>query len=312
MTSIVVGIDISKKKLDVWVSPQGHYRVFENDSNGRSALLAWMIDTAPAHIVLESGGVYERLVTDILAKGGLPVTRLNPRQARDFAKATGRLAKTDRIDARMLAAYAAAIKPETTKLPGAASVELGSLVTRRRQLVDMATEEQNRLQATPHAVRQAEIKEHLIWLKKKIDTVNKAIEEHMRTEPDLALPCAKLTEVKGIGTTTAAVLLAELPELGTVDQGKIASLVGVAPHNHDSGTMRGQRHIRGGRSSVRCALYMATLSAIRHHDTLKLFYKRLRNSGKPAKVAIVAAMRKLLIYLNATLRNHYAQTQKIA
>jgi transposase len=305
MTNVVVGIDISKKKLDVWMAPQGDYRVIDNTPQGRQSLLEWLRTAHPSHIVLESGGCYEQPVTELLARAGLPVTRLNPRQARDFAKATGRLAKTDRIDAKMLAAYAEALKPETTCVPDAENIELASLVARRRQLVDMATEEQNRVQATNHLARQAEIKEHLCWLKKKIKTLDEAIKAYVQEQAVLSEPFARLTAEKGVGATTAAVLLADLPELGRTDHGKIASLVGVAPHNHDSGALRGQRHIRGGRASVRCTLYMATLSAIRHHPELKLFYKRLRDNGKPAKVAIVAAMRKFLTYLNAILRNHY-------
>jgi transposase len=309
MTSVVAGIDIAKTRLDVWLAPEGVYRLFDNTLEGRAALRDWLLTMAPAHIVLESGGVYERPVTAILAGAGLPVTRVNPRQARDFAKATGRLAKTDRIDARMLAAYGTALQPAKTALPPAENTELASLVARRRQLVEMAAEEQNRLQTTPQPALQAGIKEHLTWLNDKIATLNKDILAFVQAQPSLAEPYASLTGVKGIGAVTAAVLLAELPELGRIDHQKIASLVGVAPHNHDSGAFRGQRHIRGGRATVRCTLYMATLSAIRYHDALKPFYKRLRDKGKPAKVAIVAAMRKLLTFLNATLRNHYAEAK---
>lgn len=307
MNETCIGIDISKHKLDVWASPQGAYRTFENTPEGRLNLKAWLETLDPAYIVLEAGGAYERPVTETLVNAGLPVSRLNPRQARDFAKATGQLAKTDRIDARLLAAYGQALHPKKTALPKQEQAELAAFVTRRRQLIDMATEEKNRLQTTLEPEMKAEIQKHLVWLKEQIEGIDERIEQHVAATEELRKAQACLTGIKGIGATTAAILLAELPELGRSTPSQLASLVGVAPHNHDSGAMRGQRHIRGGRASVRCALYMAALSGIRHHEALRPFYKRLRENGKPAKVALIAAARKLLIYLNANLRELYAK-----
>jgi transposase len=311
MTSVFVGIDIGKTTLDVGILPQGEHHSFDNTAAGHIALCAFLALLMPSGIVLEATGVYERSVTQALAKAGFAVTRLNPRQARDFAKATGRLAKTDRVDALMLASYAQALRPDPTVLPDEASTELAALITRRRQLVDMATEEKNRQQSTLHDAMLSGIKEHLAWLSAEIKGLNKAIENHVKKNAEMKRTHDTLTKVTGVGDVTAAILVAELPELGKIDHQKIASLVGVAPHNHDSGAMRGQRHIRGGRGSVRCALYMATLSAIRHHDTVKVFYKRLRNNGKPPKVAITACMRKFLIILNATLRDAYAHANNL-
>lgn len=308
MTIMIAGIDISKKKLDVWLAPTQTYRIFDNTPKGRQALCNWLTTSQPTHIVLEAGGVYEQPVTEILSHASLPVTRLNPRQARDFAKAIGQLTKTDRVDAKMLAAYGEALKPAPTELPDAQNQVLARLVTRRRQLVAMATKEKNRVQATLDQTIKEEIQEHLTWLKEKITALEIAIKEHVQTHPTLKQACACLMDVKGIGAITATVLLAELPELGKANPQQIASLVGVAPHNHDSGSMRGQSHIRGGRASVRCALYMATLSAIRSNDKIKGFYRRLRDNGKPPKVAITASARKFIVILNAILRDFYAQS----
>jgi transposase len=306
--TIVVGIDISKSHLDVWVHPDGPYKRLPNTPEGRAAMVVWLTPQHPHCVVVEAGGVYEQMVTMDLAAAGLPVARVNPRQVRDFAKASGQLAKTDRLDAKILAAYGVAMNPALTAVRGEAQTELAALVTRRKQLVDMATEEKNRLEATLNQAMNKNIVVHLALLKAGIKALDKAIEALVMQEESLAKPFKELIAVKGIGTTTAAVLLAELPELGRTSPERIAALVGVAPMNHDSGGMRGQRHIRGGRASVRCTLYMATLSAIRHHPTLNVFYKRLRDNGKPAKVAIVASMRKLLTYLNGTLRNSYAMS----
>lgn len=304
---ITVGIDIAKQWLDVSILPGLHYRRFTNNDNGREAMVAWLIPEQPNLIAVEASGIYEQLVTATLQGAGLAVARINPRQTRDFAKASGRFAKTDKIDAQTLAAYAAALRPSVAPVMTSAQVELSALVTRRRQVVDIYAEEQDRLHATLHTAMRTEIKEHLAWLKARIDTCNKSIAALIKAQPALTAPYRQLLAVPGIGAVTAAVLIAELPELGKVSPGQIAALVGVAPMNHDSGAMRGQRHIRGGRKSVRCVLYMATLTAIRCHPAIKPFYQRLRTQGKPAKVAITAAMRKLLVQLNAMLRDHYAQ-----
>lgn len=304
MTSFIpVGIDIGKQWLDVSVA--GQHRRFPHTATGHAALLAWITPHRPDLVAVEASGVYEQTATAFLQAAGLAVARINPRQVRDFAKASGRLAKTDRIDAHMLAAYAAALHPNAAPVLTSAQQELAALVTRRRQLVDIGAEEQDRLHATRNAAMRQQITEHLGWLKERIDGLNRAIAVLVKAQADLAVPYQQLVDVPGVGAVTAAVLLAELPELGRASPGQIAALVGVAPMNHDSGAMRGQRHIRGGRRSVRCVLYMATLSAIRCHPTIRPFYQRLRAQGKPAKVAITAAMRKLLVQLNAMLRDQY-------
>jgi transposase len=304
---ITVGIDIAKQWLDVSILPGLAYRRFANDDAGREAMLAWITPQQPDLIAVEASGVYEQLATTALQGAGLAVARINPRQTRDFAKASGRLAKTDKIDAQTLAAYAAALRPPIAPVMTPVQLELSALVTRRRQIVDIYAEEQDRLHATLHTAMRTEVEEHLAWLEERIDRLNKSIASLVKAQPALAGPYRQLLAVPGIGAVSAAVLIAELPELGKVSPGQIAALVGVAPMNHDSGAMRGQRHIRGGRKSVRCVLYMATLTAIRCHPAIKPFYQRLRAQGKPAKVAITAAMRKFLIQLNAMLRDHYAQ-----
>ncbi len=304
---ITVGIDIAKQWLDVSILPGSVYQRFSNDETGRRVMIEWLMPHHPDLIAVEASGMYEQVVAAALQAAGLVVARINPRQTRDFAKASGRLAKTDKIDAQTLAAYAAALRPPVTPAMTPVQVELSALVTRRRQTVDAYAEEQDRLQATLHATMRADIEAHLAWLEERIDTLNRAIAALVKAQPALAAPYRQLINVPGIGAVTAAVLIAELPELGKASPGQIAALVGVAPMNHDSGAMRGQRHIRGGRKSVRCVLYMATLTAIRCHPAIRPFYLRLRAQGKPAKLAITAAMRKLLIQLNAMLRDYYQQ-----
>lgn len=301
---ITVGIDIAKQWLDVCFADK--YRRFPNDESGRTAVIDWLLPAHPDLVAVEASGVYEQIVTMALQAAGLPVARINPRQVRDFAKASGRLAKTDKIDAKTLAAYALALHPPKAPILTPVQQEMVALVTRRRQIVDIYAEEQDRLHATLVPAMRQHVQEHLAWLKERIDRLNRSIAALVKTQPDLASSCQTLLDVPGIGPVTAAVLLAELPELGRASPGQIASLVGVAPMNHDSGAMRGQRHIRGGRKSVRCVLYMATLTAIRCHPSIRPFYQRLRANGKPAKVAIIAAQRKLLVQVNAMMRDHYA------
>jgi transposase len=302
---VPVGVDIGKQWLDV--SVEGTHRRFAHDAAGYRALIAWLQPQAPSLIAVEASGVYEQMATAALQAAGLSVARINPRQVRDFAKASGKLAKTDRIDAQMLAAYAQALRPPATAVMTPEQVELSALVTRRRQVMDIYAEEQLRLRATLHAAMREDIQSHLGLLKERIDRLNHAIAALIKTVPTMAAAYQQLIAVAGIGPVTAAVLIAELPELGRLGPAQIAALVGVAPMNHDSGAMRGHRHIRGGRKSVRCVLYMATISALRCNAAIRPFYQRLRDKGKPAKVAITAAMRKLLIHLNAILRDLYAQ-----
>lgn len=295
-----VGIDVAKATLDVALTVPLSLGPFANDEAGHTALIAALTPLAPTLIVLEATGGYERAVTVALAAAGLPVVVANPRQVRDFGKATGQLAKTDRLDAAVLAQFAARVQPAVRPVPDATAQELRDLVTRRRQLVDMLGQERNRLGLARGRVRR-ELQSHIRWLERRVhesdDDLRQAIEQSpvWRVRDDL------LQGVPGIGPVVAQTLLATLPELGRLDRKQIAALVGVAPLNRDSGQWRGRRQVWGGRAPVRAVLYMATLVGVRHNPVLRAFYQRLRTAGKPAKVALVACMRKLLTILNAML-----------
>jgi len=298
--SCYVGIDVAKATLDVAVTVPPSLGPFANDEAGHAALIAALTPLAPALIVLEATGGYERAVTVALAAAGLPVVVANPRQIRDFAKATGQLAKTDRLDAAVLAQFAQRVQPAVRPVPDATAQELRDLVTRRRQLIDMLGQERNRLGLARGRVRR-ELQSHIRWLERRVhesdDDLRQAIEQSpvWRVRDDL------LQGVPGVGPVVAQTLLATLPELGTLDRKQIAALVGVAPLNRDSGQWRGRRQVWGGRAPVRAVLYMATLVGVRHNPVLRAFYQRLRTLGKPPKVALVASMRKLLTILNAML-----------
>lgn len=301
---LVVGIDISKNFLDVFVSGSVTLQRYANDAPGRAQLATDMLALVPHLIVAEATGGLERLLIAELAAQKLPLVLVNPRQVRDFAKASGQLAKTDALDARVLAAFGIAIRPAIRPLPDEQALELADLVGRRRQLVDMMVAEKLRLQQAVGKSLRRDIKLHIQWLEKRLrasDTgLNDAIQksEIWRAKDDL------LAEVKGIGPVCRITLLALLPELGLLNRKQIAALVGLAPFNRDSGYYRGTRRVWGGRSEVRKVLYMATLSAIRsHNEVVYSFYRRLKEQGKPGKVAVVACMRKLLTILNAMLRD---------
>ena len=297
---VVVGIDVSKRYLDVALADR--IERVGNDAAGLAALVAAITAAGTGLVVLEATGGYETAAVRALQGAGIPVAVINPRQARDFARAQGRLAKTDAIDARVLACFGAAVRPSPLPPIEPGRDALAGLVARRRQLVDMLVAEQNHLEHAAAAVR-SWIEHHCGALRNQLAQVDAAIAVAVEADLALARRRAILVSVKGIGQATAAVLLAELPELGRIDHRQLAALIGVAPINHDSGQFRGQRHIAGGRASVRCALYMATLSAVRHNHNLQAFYQRLRANGKPAKVALVAAMRKLATILNAVVRD---------
>lgn len=301
---LVVGIDISKNFLDVFVSGSATLQRYANDAPGRAQLATDMLALVPHLIVAEATGGLERLLIAELAAQKLPLVLVNPRQVRDFAKASGQLAKTDALDARVLAAFGIAIRPAIRPLPDEQALELADLVGRRRQLVDMMVAEKLRLQQAVGKTLRRDIKLHIQWLEKRLRAsdagLNDAIQksEIWRAKDDL------LAEVKGIGPVCRITLLALLPELGLLNRKQIAALVGVAPFNRDSGYYRGTRRVWGGRSEVRKVLYMATLSAIRsHNEVVYSFYRRLKEQGKPGKVAVVACMRKLLTILNAMLRD---------
>lgn len=298
---IFVGVDVAKDTVEVACSDASTHS-FTNNEAGHAKLLRWLARKAVALLVLEATGGYEQACAVALAAAGRPVSVLNPRQARDFARAMGKLAKTDRIDAHVLAEFAAVLHAQGHQPRALASNEqreLSALVARRRQLVAMLVSERQRLAVT-HARAKPSIEAVIDLLLKQVadidDDLQRTLKEH---HADLS---TLLQSVKGVGPTTASTLIAELPELGLLTRKQITSLVGLAPLNRDSGTLRGQRHIFGGRSSVRRVLYVAALVATRFNPAIKVCYQRLLAAGKPKKVALVACMRKLLITLNAIAR----------
>lgn len=299
-----VGVDVSKERLDVAFRPAGGgRRWFPNDPDGIDGLVSRLAQERPALVVLEASGGYERPAAAALAASGLAVAVVNPRQARDFAKATGRLAKTDALDAESLARFAEAVKPEPRVLPGEEALLLKEILDRRRQLLSMLVAENNRLSAIASGPVRRRIRVHIRWLEKELSRTDRDLEEAIEASPTWRENEALLRSVPGVGPVLARTLLAELPELGTLTHRRLSALVGVAPFNFDSGTLRGRRMVWGGRSRVRATLYMAALVASRHNPTVRAFYERLVAAGKPKKVALVACMRKLLSILNAVLRD---------
>lgn len=262
-----------------------------------------LLALAPVVIVLEATGGFELLAAIHLANAGLPVAVVNPRQVRDFAKAMGRLAKTDALDAGILAEFAQRIRPAPRPLPDEAALLLEGLLTRRRQIVDMLTAEKNRLGFARGPIKR-DITRHIRWLEKRLADVDGDLQDAVTASPLYHAKAELLRSVPGVGQVTTLTLLATLPELGQLSRHQIAALVGVAPMNRDSGTMRGKRMVWGGRAPVRAVLYMATLVGIKHNPVLRVFYERLRASGKPFKVAATACMRKLLTILNAMLHQN--------
>ena len=295
-----VGIDVAKAQLDIALRPAGERWTVPNDTNGVTTLVERMQTLQPTLIVLEATGGLERLVTSAWAAAGLPVVVVNPRQARDFARATGQLAKTDALDARALAHFADVIRPTPRPLPDAQTQELRALLGRRQQLIGMRTAEQNRLAGTSGRL-QADIAAHITWLNERLATLDDDLETLLRASPLWRENDDLLQSAKGIGPVCAHTLLLELPELGTLTRQQIAALVGVAPLNGDRGTLRGRRTIWGGRAHVRTVLYMGTLVATRYNPQIKAFYERLLAAGKVKKVALTACMPTLLTMLNAML-----------
>lgn len=295
-----IGIDVAKAVLDGVVRPTGEVVQFSNDATGHTALVAWATPLAPTGLVLEATGGYERAAVVALAAAGLPVVVVNPRQVRDFARSTGQLAKTDRLDAAVLALFAERVQPAVRPLSDAATAELAELITRRRQLRDMLTMEQNRLPLVRSRVRR-DLQAHITWLERRLDDTDEARRLAIEASPVWRVQEELLRSVPGMGPIVSRTLLALLPELGQLNRKQIAALAGVAPLARESGTWRGRRPVWGGRGQVRRALYMAALVASRHNPVLRALYTRLRAAGKPAKVALVACMRKLLVILNAML-----------
>jgi transposase len=298
---IFVGIDVSKAWLDIAVHEQDTYWRASNDDQGIADLVEKLKELSPALVLLEATGGFEMLLVAELAEAGLPVVVTNPRRVRAFASSTGRLAKTDKLDARLLAHFAAAVRPPVRALPNEEEQQLTGLLTRRRQIVDMLTVEKNRL----HTIRPAlknDIEEHLTWLQEKLSKLDEEIHQFIQSTPVWKEKDALLRSVPGVGKITSGTLLAMLPELGKLNRQQVAALVGVAPVNKDSGRKQGRRRTYGGRADVRSVLYMAALSAKKHNPVIRKFYDRLIKQGKEKKVALTACMRKLIVILNAMMR----------
>jgi transposase len=300
-----VGIDVSKNQLDIAVRPAGDTWSMPNDASGITEVVQGLAQLHPALVVLEATGGLQMPLAAALATAGLPLAMVNPRQVRDFARATGRLAKTDRLDAQVLAHFAEAVRPTPYPLPDAQTQELTALLTRRHQVVEMLTAEKNRLRTTRESVRRR-VQDHIRWLEQELADLDDDLERTLRESPLWREKDNLLRSVPGIGRVVSITLLADLPELGTLSRHQIAALVGVAPLNRDSGRFRGKRMVWGGRARVRAALYMAALTASQHNPIIKAFYHRLREAGKARKVALTACMRKLLIILNSMVKHRQA------
>lgn len=299
----VVGIDVAKHQLDVAIEPEHEYFRLAHDEAGLTELARRAAQARPDLVLLEASGRLEAEAAALLAAQGLPVVVVNPRQVRDFGRATGRLAKTDRIDATLLCAFGTAVRPEVRPLKNDQAQALEALMARRRQLLQMLIAEKNRLHNTSAKAVRKNLKAHIAWLERHLDRTNNDLQRQIKATPAWRERDNLLEGVPGVGRVTAFTLISDLPELGHLSHKQIAALAGVAPFNRDSGTLRGRRCVWGGRHHVRTALYMATLAAIRCNPVIRPFYQRLIQAGKPPKVAITACMRKLLVLLNAIVRD---------
>lgn len=299
---VFVGIDVAKASLDVAVHPASESFNAANDEQGIALIVARMQELQPTLIVMEATGGLEMPLAGALVMNQLSAPVINPRQARDFAKASGRLVKTDKIDAEVLADFAERMRPDPRPIPDEKAQELDALLTRRRQIVDMIASEKNRLTMAPRSMVKR-IRSHLDWLEDELARLNEDLANSIKNSPVWREKDAVLQSTPGVGEVLSTTLLAQLPELGTLNRKQISALVGVAPLNRDSGTMRGKRAIWGGRADVRAVLYMSTLIATRFNPVIKEFYQRLCGQGKKPKVAIVACMHKLLIILNSMIKN---------
>jgi transposase len=300
-TAVFVGIDVSKAQLDMALRPEGQFSA-PNDEAGCAQILTRLRAVSPTLVVLEATGGLEIPLTGILAAAGVPVVVVNPRQVRDFAKATGRLAKTDALDAQTLAHFAEVIRPELRPLPDEQTQALAALLARRRQLVEMLTAEKNRLGSARKPVRTS-LRTHIAWLERELTHRDRDLAHAIRESPVWREKDALLQSTPGVGPVVTTTLLANLPELGTLTGKQIAALVGGAPLNRDSGSWRGKRTVWGGRAQIRAVLYMAAIVAARFNPVIQAFYQRLCAAGKAKKVALTACMRKLLIILNTMLKH---------
>jgi transposase len=300
---LYVGIDVAKAHVDVALGKDGEVFRVERQEQGLAQLVQRLEQHPPALVVMEATGGLQVPVAAALSVAGFAVSVVNPRQVRDFARATGRLAKTDALDARMLAFMGEALKLPARPLLDEQTRQLEALLTRRRQLLEMLVAERNRYDVA-HATLRPRIHKHVQWLHKQLDEVDKDLGTAIRKTPVWREKDELLQSVPGVGRVLSCSLLAELPELGSLNRKQVASLAGVAPHACDSGTLKGKRHVWGGRATLRAALYMATLSAVRCNPVVRAFYERLTKAGKPKKVALVACMRKLLTILNTMVRTN--------
>ena len=308
---VFVGIDVCKSTLDVRIEPPGEWFQVDNDDAGIRALGRRLSELAPTLIVMEATGGLETRAAGELAARGLPLAVVNPRQVRDFAKASGQLAKTDRIDTHVLCDFARAIRPAVRPMKEALTAELEDLVTRRRQLVEMRVQETLRLQGAS-AVQAKSLKAHIAWLNKRIKSIETDLGTRLRSSDAWRVKDDLLLSIPGVGEITSRSMLSRCPEIGQLSRRQIAKLVGIAPLNNDSGKYRGQRHIWGGRADVRSVLYMAAVSAKRCNPVIKVLAERLKRAGKAPKVVIVACMRKLLTIMNAMIRSNTPWNPKIA
>jgi len=299
---VFAGIDVSKENLEVCIRPQEERMCFAQSEDGWALMSQFLQSFSPRLVVLEATGGLERGAVATLAAQGLPVVVVNPRQVRHFAISKGILAKTDKIDARVIAQFAESIRPEIRPLKDLEAQELDSLATRRRQIVQMLAAEKNRLQSAAGWAR-GDIRMHIEWLEKRLEKIEKDMDRMIQKSPVWRVKGEILCSMKGVGPGLCRAVVSDLPELGTLKRQKISALVGVAPLNRDSGKFRGRRTTWGGRADIRSVLYMATVAAIRWNPIIRAFYERLLKAGKPPKVAIVACMRKLLTILNAMVRD---------
>ena len=302
MAGRVIGIDVGKEQLDVNLYGQKRVKEWRNGPKERARLSEWVVTQSPKIVVVEASGGYESgLVSDLIERD-VPVAVVNPTRVRSFARAAGILAKTDKIDARVIARFGATMEVQPTAKRDAARQQLNQWVTRRRQLIDIQIGEKNRLDTAPQALVD-DIRRHIHWIQQEIEILEQRINQAIAENAEWQETARRLNTVPSVGPVTISTLIAELPELGQLNRQKIAALVGLAPFNHDSGKFKGKRRIFGGRGGIRKVLYMATLSAIRHNPIIKSFYRRLLDNGKLKKVALTACMRKLLVILNTMIKS---------
>jgi transposase len=311
-TEIFVGLDVSKQKLDVAVRPQGRHFVIPNNDRGIKQLVKRLAALKPQLIVLEASGGYEFLALAALAEAQLPVALINPLAVRKFAGATGKLAKTDKIDAQVLAHFAEALRPEPRPLPDQAHQALKATLQRRMQVVKMIGQEENRLEKTFIPALRQDLQDHLTWLRRRLKELDRELDDQIRQSPLWRDRDRLHQSVIGIGPVVSRAIITQLPEIGILPGKKVVALVGVAPYNRDSGRFRGKRMIRGGRSYLRRLLYMAAVVAARFNPVIRTFYQRLLAAGKPKKLALTACMRKLVLILNAMVKNNQPWNQFVS